>query len=67
MAMIVKTQTDLVIKATDQYTNKVYTTTIQYVNPEASLDNLYLLADKINDLSNNTMNTITRVTKDVIY
>lgn len=57
--------TSLQIKTTNQEGNAT-TTTIAYVNPNATNENLRLLAMKLNALTNNTYDSTIKVTKEVL-
>lgn len=58
----------LQIKRKNDASGKTYTTTITYINPSATSENLLTLATKITALqsSGQTTTSITRITKEVI-
>ena len=60
------TETLLTLKAKDT-SDKSVTTSIRYVNPEASNEVLKTYAQMLNALTNNTYDSLTKVTKEVIY
>lgn len=60
------TETLLTLKAKDT-SDKSVTTSIRYVNPEASNEVLKTYAQMLNALTTNTYDSLTKVTKEVIY
>lgn len=60
------TETLLTLKAKDT-SGKSVTTSIRYVNPEASNEVLKTYAQQLNALTTNTYDSLTKVTKEVIY
>lgn len=59
------TSTSLQIVATDNNGKKV-TTTVTYVNPEASNEKLKTFAQMLNELTNNIYESTTKITKEDI-
>lgn len=60
------TETLLTLKAKDT-SDKSVTTSIRYVNPEASNEVLKTYAQMLNALTTNTYDSLTKVTKEVIF
>ena len=60
------TETLLTLKAKDT-SDKSVTTTIRYVNPEQTNEILKEYAQQLNALTTNTYDSLTKVTKEVIY
>lgn len=60
------TETLLTLKAKDT-SGKSVTTSIRYVNPDQTNENLKTYAQMLNALTTNTYDSLTKVTKEVIY
>lgn len=60
------TETLLTLKAKDT-SDKSVTTSIRYVNPEASNEVLKTYAQMLNALTTNTYDKLTKVTKEEIF
>lgn len=60
------TETLLTLKAKDT-SDKSVTTSIRYVNPEQTNAILKEYAQQLNALTTNTYDSLTKVTKEVIY
>ena len=60
------TETLLTLKAKDT-SDKSVTTSIRYVNPEASNEVLKTYAQMLNALTTNTYSSLTKVTKEEIF
>lgn len=58
-------QTSITYSGTQQGGAKV-TTTIAYVNPDATDNQLIELAEKVNDLTTNTVEDVTRISKRIL-
>lgn len=58
-------ETLLTLKSKD-LTDKSVTTTIRYVNPEADNEKLLMMAQMMNDLTTNTYDSTTKVTKEAL-
>lgn len=58
-------QTNLIITAKSR-ANKNVTTSITYINPNATNEKLKELAEKLNALTTNSITVITKITKEVV-
>lgn len=57
----------LIIKNQNSDTKKTYNTSVTYINPNASNEKLIELSRMLINLSQNNLQSVSKVTKEVIY